>query len=212
MARVGVSVTAVEDAASQCLVEGIYPTAQAIREKLRQGSMTTINKHLKQWKLKRLALVPPQQQEFEEIETLKLTNQRLKAENQELTQELVSLEQNIANLIQQSQQAHAKHEETLQQLQQQQTMVEQLQSIMQAKEEGIQRFQHDKNNQIAQLRQELRDLNQCFIEEIRDTSTRLNEQLIEEKIKCLNLAEQLKQRELTIANMKNGTVTNDSEF
>jgi hypothetical protein len=210
MPKQHVTKTKVFLAAKELAATGVMPTIVKIREQLKgKGSDTTIHRYLTDWKEQYLKLA---------CQTLDVTAINLEKNKQydEIYKENNQLKINLAKQQEQCQilaNELAKTEKLKLELGNKYTLLEQeniqlkelttnlsvekdkfqglYQEISLERELAIEKILTDKNALIESLRQELANINASSIKQIKDLSFGINDNLIQEKVKVINLQEKV---------------------
>lgn len=210
MPRKGITKKDVILSANALIAQNRVPTAAGIREYLGRGSLTTIQKYFRAWKLSSFK----GQQEEKRPEnmvnetTVALQNkvegseERIKVLMQELMKkerESVKLNQEntqlIENLKEQSvayKDLFIKHEE----------LSKSYQDLKEERTSVLQNLLDDKNNHIERLKAEIQAVHEKHLATILELGRKGDELLIEEKVKTINLSDKLKDLQQRIKSLE----------
>ncbi len=214
MARKGIAESEIIASANALINKGIVPTAAGIRKHLGRGSLTTIQKYFRSWKLgsfKDHGETKEEQRESSQafiqkdrVDTQLLQKRILELEQQcqVLSQELIKKEQDNLKLNKDN----IKLAQNLEQLTEAHKMLllkfenidSRYEDLKKERENAIQRVLEDKNKQVESLKYEIKEMNELHLNAITDLGQRNDELLIEEKVKTINLTEKVKELQHSI--------------
>jgi len=209
MARKGVTKGDVATSADALIAKGVVPTAAGIRKCLGQGSLTTIQKYFKDWKLEsfkdHMDRKEKQQASFQvlaqesKVDVQPLKRQVLELEQQckILSQELIKREQENLKLNQENEKLTQNLEELTNTYKNLLLKFENLQTsyieLKNERENAIQMVLGDKNKHIESLKAEIKEMNEVHLNAIMELGQKSDELLIQEKVKTINLSEKVKE-------------------
>jgi hypothetical protein len=209
MARKGVTKADVVISANTLIAKGIVPTAAGIREDLGRGSLSTIQKYFKDWKLESFkdrsvakersqvnarVLVQNDKIDGQSLERriialeqqCKILSQDLikrEQENLKLNQENEKLAQNLAQLTGAYKDLSLRHE----------GISAGYEALKNERETALQIVIADKNKQVENLKCEIKQMNAVHLNAITESGRKSDELLIQEKVKTINLTEKVKE-------------------
>ena len=207
MPRKGISKEEVITTIEGLLAKKEIPTALGIRQALGKGSLTTIQKHFRRWKMesfekqsgqtKAICEIPIDLKEKEEkLKALKNKVLGLEGQFEALNKELIKKEQdNIrlnkenVNLNQNLEEITKSYKELLVQFE---TLKDGYEDLKQERERTLQELLTDKNQHIERLTLELKEVNELHLKAIKEVGQRGDELLLQEKVKTISLTDQLK--------------------
>ena len=214
MARTGVTKQEVYKAANIIAAKQLIPSITELKKLLGRGSTTTIHKYFKSWKqecyqrgsntsgvdlIKYNTIT-------EEIHTLKQTLNKQTSKNAQLSTQLIQAEQNLAQL----KETHQTLFNAFNLLKEQALLLEAekekyktaLESVMAERDQVLATVLNQQNQLIESLRQELKEVNQISIERVKELGRKGDDALIEEKVKSINLQEEITQQKQIIEELK----------
>lgn len=206
MGRIGITQIDVYSVAQAIAEAGDFPTIQSVHAKLGRGSLGTIHKHLTTWKQERL-LAPALKFEagkdaikvktlLNEKQNLEKTVQRqieqniaMSAQLLEQEQENIELKTKLAVSLEQIQNLSAENSNLMNKVAAHDDLLEQLRA---AHMDAINIILSDKNAEIENLKSELKTLHLASIEMVRKISFEGQDLLMLERVKTINLNDQVK--------------------
>lgn len=206
MARVGITQSDVYKAAQAIAEDGAFPTIQSVRAKIGSGSLVTIHKHLLAWKQERL-LAPALKFEagkdatkvksvIHEKQNLEKAVQRQIEQNVAMSSQLLDLEQENIGLksklsasLEQIQILSAENSNLMNKVASHDDLLKQLKESHMA---ALNIILSDKNAEIESLKAELKTVHLASIEMVRKTSFEGQDLLMLERVKTINLNDQVK--------------------
>jgi hypothetical protein len=190
--------------AAQSLVEnGENPTLAAVRLKLgNQGSLSTIHKHLKQWKDNCFKQIPMEHGSSEQllavIENKRILEQAIhqqSAQNEQYSQELIKAERAVLQLKMENQNIQMECSKLRDELKEVISLKKQFENLYHAiKEERHDTYERElgeKNRFIEALQEELKNVNSQAIVEIRNLGYERDDAVMQEKVTIINLQEKI---------------------
>jgi len=206
MGRIGITQADVYQAAQAIAEAGNFPTIQAVHAKLGTGSLGTIHKHLLAWKQERL-LAPALKFEAgkDAVKVKNLVNAKLDLEkivqqqieqNVAMSAQLLSLEQENtelkANLTAATKQIRDLNTENLNLINKVSAHDGLLAELKATYTEMLNIVLTDKNAELESLKAELKTVHLASVEMVRKTSFEGQDLLMTERVKTINLSDQLK--------------------
>lgn len=206
MGRIGITQADVYNAAQAIAEAGDFPTIQSVHAKLGRGSLGTIHKHLLAWKQERL-LAPAIKFEvskdatkvkhlIHEKQNLEKTVQRQIEQNVAMSSQLLDLEQENIGLksklsvsLEQIQSLSAENTRLINKVSAHDDLLKQLKA---SHVDAINIILSDKNAEIESLKIELKTVHLASIEMVRKTSFEGQDLLMLERVKTINLNDQVK--------------------
>lgn len=196
--------TLVFEAAQALVKQGRIPTQDSVRQYLGRGSRGTIHKYLQQWKQacfenSSQGLEQSQEPASGWIEAKLSLEQALEKQiqlNKVLSQDLLQTERELARLREQAnlQQKQLTDWQAVQQRREAESekIKTAYEAVCMERETAIQHVIEDKNRLIEKLRIELKAVYEENLKQIQEWSFKKEDQLLQEKVKCLNYEEQFK--------------------
>lgn len=206
MGRPGITQTDVYKAAQEIAEGGAFPTIQSVHARIGSGSLVTIHKHLLAWKQERLlapALKFETGKDASKVKTLvneklgleKIVQQQI-AQNVAMSAQLLELEQEntelkakLAMTCEQLQALSAENSNLNNKVASHDSLLAELKA---AHKETLTVVLTDKNAEIESLKAELKTVHMASVEMVRKTSFEGQDLLMTERVKTINLSEQLK--------------------
>lgn len=206
MGRIGITQIDVYKAAQAIAEAGDFPTIQSVHAKLGRGSLGTIHKHLLSWKQERL-LAPALKFEagkdatkvkqlIQEKLDLEKTVQRQIEQNIAMSSQLLEIEVHntelkakLAASLEQVQNLSAGNASLINKVACHDDLLEQLKA---AHMDALNIILCDKNSEIESLKAELKTVHLASIEMVRKTSFEGQDLLMNERVKTINLSDQVK--------------------
>lgn len=194
-------------AAQSMVAKGTMPTQDKIREYLGSGSRGTIHKYLQQWKLscyrnyktEHAHTAIPEQVVIKlenEKQQLKATIAKLEAQNKVTALEFAKTEKKNIELAQKLAQIETQFEILEGQFNELaiegKHTTESYQALKEERTTMLNKIEKDKDQLIDSLREELKLSHQASLEQIKTISYDGHDLLMQEKVKTLNLQEQIK--------------------
>jgi len=221
MGRIGITQVDVYNAAQAIAEAGAFPTIQAVHAKLGRGSLGTIHKYLLAWKQERL-LAPAIKFEAGKDATkfkallnekldLEKTVQRQVEQNVAMSSQLLEQEQEnielktkLAVTVDQVQKLSAENLNLTNKIAAHDDLVEQLKV---AHMEALNIILNEKNAEIESLKAELKTVHLASLEMVRKTSFEGQDLLMTERVKTINLSDQLKALNVKLAQLEQKLAT-----
>ncbi len=206
MGRPGITQSDVYKAAQAIAEGGTFPTIQSVHARIGSGSLVTIHKHLLAWKQERL-LAPAIKLEggkdavkfkaiiHEKLELEKIVQQQMaqniamSAQLLEFEQENAELKANLSVATEQVRHFSAETEGLSSKIATHDTL---LAEVKAAHTEMLNIILADKNSEIESLKFELKTVHIASVEMVRKTSFEGQDLLMTERVKTINLSDQLK--------------------
>ncbi len=206
MGRPGITQADVYKAAQAIAESGAFPTIQSVHARIGSGSLVTIHKHLLTWKQERL-LAPALKFETtkDAIKVKTLVNEKLKLEKivqQQITQnvamsaQLLELEQENLDLkaklsvaAEQMKDLNSENSNLNNKVAAHDSLLAELKA---AHKDALTIILTDKNAELESLKSELKTVHMASVEMVRKTSFEGQDLLMTERVKTINLSDQLK--------------------
>jgi len=216
MARPGITQDDVYQAAQDIAEAGAFPTISSVHAKLGTGSLGTIHKHLLAWKQERL-LAPALKFETgkDAIKVKTIVNEKIELEtvvqkqvtqNVAMSARLLSLEQENTELkaklttaLDKIQGLSAENSDLIAKIATHDALLAELKV---AHTETLNIILADKNSEIESLKSELKTVHLASVEMVRKTSFEGQDLLMIERVKTINLSDQLKALNAKIAQVE----------
>lgn len=206
MGRAGITQTDVYNAAQAIAEGGAFPTIQSVHAHIGSGSLVTIHKHLLAWKQERL-LAPAikfesgkdavkvktmihEKLELEKVVQKQIT-QNVTMSAQLLEQELqnTELKAKLAVAYEQLQTLSAENSDLINKVAAHDDLLAELKTVH---AEMLSVILADKNAELENIKAELKTVHLASIEMVRKTSFEGQDMLMTERVKTINLSEQIK--------------------
>ena len=206
MGRPGITQADVYNAAQAIAETGAFPTIQSVHARIGSGSLGTIHKHLAAWKQERL-LAPAIKFEAgkDAVKVKTLVNTKLELEKivQQQIAQNVAMSAQLLEIEQENTELKAKLAVTTEKIQT--LSVENsnltnkmvahdslLAELKAAHKDALNIILTDKNVELESLKLELKTVHMASVEMVRKTSFEGQDLLMTERVKNINLSEQLK--------------------
>jgi len=209
MPRKGISKKEVIDTIHQLIEKKEVPTALGIRHLLGRGSLTTIQKHFRNWKMASFAshrtdaenlnkgLKSSLKKNSEEGRLLEQKVVELEGQQQVLSQELIKREQenlklnqenlkltqNLAEITEAHKALWLKFED----------LSKSYEDLKAERETTLQKILEDRNKHIERLSLELKEIHEVHLNAIKEIGQRGDELLLQEKVKTIGLSDKVKE-------------------
>jgi len=202
MPRNGISKQKVIQAIKEMLLNDHVPTTLKLREKLKSGSASTIQKYLQEWRkncfknanfdLSENTDINPYNNEL--LEKYRILEQNLNKQinkNEHYAQELINAEKNNVAFKEENHQLQIANQELKLKLtaadSANNTLLQTTQKIQNQLDLNTNTIIQEMQQTIDDLRLELKTLNETYINALRETSTQGHEALMQEKVNSINL-------------------------
>ena len=211
MPRPGLSKELVINAIDALVANGELPTALKVRAYLGTGSLATIQKYFKIWKLESFVQHANNEQSIYEQNTAVINKDaiesqeqfialetklaQLSQQHQALVAELIKVEQDNLHLGSDNEKLTGNLNEITAQyktlLLEHQNLVSKYQELKEERESTVATLLTDKNAQIQRLEQEVKTINEKYLQAVKEVGRYGDDQLIAEKVKTINLSAQI---------------------
>jgi len=206
MGRPGITQADVYNAAQAIAETGAFPTIQSVHARIGSGSLGTIHKHLAAWKQERL-LAPAIKFEAgkDAVKVKTLVNTKLELEKivQQQIAQNVAMSAQLLEIEQENTELKAKLAVTTEKIQTLSVENSNLTNKMVAHDSLLAELKaaytdmlnvilSDKNAEIESLKAELKTVHLASIETVRKTSFEGQDLLMTERVKTINLSDQVK--------------------
>lgn len=207
MPRPGISKALVIQTIDDLVRNGESLTVMKVREYLGTGSLSTIQRYVKEWKMQSfnnsVAKEPINNivthnnvDHAKEFESLKQQLEQLSGQNQLLSAELIKVEQANIRLTQDNDKFSRNLNELTESyknlLLEYNSLNSKYQELNAERESAISKILLDKNTQIKRLEQEIKTINEQYLAAVKEVGRYGDDKLILEKVKTVNLTEQIK--------------------
>jgi chromosome segregation ATPase len=214
MARTGITKQEVYKAATIIAKRHQIPSITELRKLLGRGSTTTIHKYFKSWKQEcyqkgsnanGIDLIT-YNRITEEINLVKQALVKQTSKNEELAAQLIQTEQKLTQLKETHQilniEFNVVKEQNLQLAAEKEKYQMALEHVVSERDQVLATVLNQQNQLIDSLRQELKEVNQTSIEQIKELGRKGDDALIEEKVKSINLQDEVSQQKNIIDELR----------